>query len=90
MTRLPVAARTLALCHQINFGRQETSDGDWFYFVRDPVTLGITDTTRSVKPTARHALALVRREVARLEQQHAALVAFVAVEQHRARKDGAL
>jgi hypothetical protein len=35
-------------------------------------------------------LALVRREVARLEQQHAALVAFVAVEQHRARKDGAL
>ena len=38
---------TLALCHQINFGRQETSDGDWFYFVRDPVTLGITDKLMS-------------------------------------------
>lgn len=83
---LPIKARILAEHYGINLGRQETADGDWFYFVRDPVTLQYTDTTRTARPKACHALALVKREIARLEQQHAALVAFVAVEQYRARQ----
>lgn len=81
---LPLKARILAMHYGINLGMQETGDGDWFYFVRDPVTLAFTDTTRTAYPKACHALALVKREIARLDQQQAAMVAFVAVEKYRA------
>jgi len=58
---IPKTVLQFALRHQINLGRGARGE----FFVRDPATLEITDTTRSANPTVKNALALCRRELRR-------------------------
>lgn len=55
--KLPKKARMLALRHKLNFGRDTHGN----YFIKRAGK--VVDTTRSAKPTASNALALVRRNV---------------------------
>jgi len=63
--RLPKAARELAIEHKIQLGRAELTESgrkkDWYYYIIK--TGRVTDTTRSRRPTAANALALVKRNI---------------------------
>lgn len=55
--KIPASVRNLALAHNISVGRDE----DGGYFIRDPETREVVEMTRSAKPTATQAKAMIRR-----------------------------
>lgn len=54
---MPATVVKFAVANKVNVGRDEHG----VYFVRDPKTLARVETTRSAKPTAANALAMIRR-----------------------------
>jgi hypothetical protein len=60
MQSLPVKVRQFALRHKLNVGRVYDEHGG-YYYVRDPQTLKIVETTRTTHPKACHAMAMMRR-----------------------------